>query len=142
MNSYLAPLVFLLLTACAIKPDTMTPVFEPTQGGPIWPLPPETARYGYAGTLIGERDFLAPEKTANKAKNVFAWIAGIVFGEPKYMELQRPVSGMVDGAGRILVVDAGHQAVLVFDMAAQQLLKWSYVAKGEKFVMPFCCTRL
>jgi len=136
MKRHLILLVSVFLAACTVKPETMTPVLEPTVGGPIWPLPPEIARYGYAGTLIGERDFLVPKENTSTSKNLLAWVVGIVFGDPKYLELKRPVSGMVDAAGRVLVVDAGHKAVLVFDMAAQKLLTWHQAAKGLSFTTP------
>lgn len=140
MKTFTYLILVIFLAACSVRPETATPKFEPTATAPIWPLPPDQPRYAYAGTLIGERNFLAPGKGREKAKSVFAWVVGLVLGEPDYVELQRPVSGMVDDQQRILVVDASHKAVMVFDLKAKQLLKWDRAAEGQPFLMPVAIT--
>ncbi|PIW28172.1 MAG: 6-bladed beta-propeller [Rhodospirillales bacterium CG15_BIG_FIL_POST_REV_8_21_14_020_66_15] len=118
-------------------PETVVPKFEPQASGPVWPLPPDAPRYAYAGTLIGERNFLKQEdKVKQKTKSFFAFVVGLVFGEPDYVELRRPVSGLVDKQGRILVVDASHKAVMVFDLKAKRLLKWERTSEYARFISP------
>ena len=127
-------------TACSVRPETAPLVLEPQAESPVWPLPPAKARYAYVGTLIGEQNFLAGKAKTNKAKSIFAMIVGLVFGEPDYLELKRPMAGMVDDLGRILVLDVSLQAVIVFDLPRQKVLKWSRVAKHKNFAMPIAIT--
>ncbi len=91
--------------------------------------------------MIGERNFLADGETGESGlETALKWIAGLVIGEPNYVELQRPVSGMSGDDGRILVVDASHKAVMVFDMTGRKLLKWEQAAAGQAFVSPIAVT--
>jgi DNA-binding beta-propeller fold protein YncE len=125
------------VVGCSLAPETATPRLEPVADGPVWPAPPDLARYAYVGTLIGERNFLAPGGADDGAfTTALKWIVGLVFDDPNYLELQRPVGGMVDERGSIYVVDAGHKAVIVFDMAGQRVLRWRQAAPGEAFVSP------
>ena len=49
-------LAMLSLVACAEVPK-VAPTLKPVANGAVWPSPPQTARYAYAGTLTGENDF-------------------------------------------------------------------------------------
>ena len=132
-----ALLVGLALASCIAQPPTRAPVLEPAADAPVWPSPPEPARYAFAGALIGERDFLAPgHETTTNVRSALRWLAGLVVGEPEYVELRRPISGMTDESGRVLVVDTSHRGVVVFDMAAQRLRLWRDAARGVGFVSP------
>ncbi len=131
-----ALLCVLGVSACAVQPERVAPVLVPGVNAQIWPLPPEQARYAYAGTLLGEENFVAKDGQSKKKKTLFAVIVGLVFGKPKYEELQRPMGGMVDAQGRVLVLDASRQAVMVFDMAAKRLLEWDRAAHGLGFDTP------
>ncbi len=120
-----------------MQPPTATPSLEPAPDAHSWPLAPEQARYALAGVLVGERNFLAPNRrTASKARSALNWLVGLIVGEPEYVELRRPVSGLTDATGRVLVVDSSHQAVVVFDMKGQRLLLWRSVDRGERFQSP------
>ncbi len=127
----------LTLAGCALGPATAPINLDPTAQAPVWPLPPDQPRYVYVRSLIGERDFLVGQNDAGEnLESTLRWIAGLVVGEPDYLELQRPVSGMTGNDGRIYVVDASHKAVMAFDLQAAQLSKWELAARGTHFVAP------
>ncbi|RMD62371.1 MAG: hypothetical protein D6826_07555, partial [Alphaproteobacteria bacterium] len=128
--------VFLALASCSARGPAVAPTLEPGPDAPVWPKPPETPRYALAGTLIGERDFLAAEDDTGPVRSALSWLAGIVVGEPDYIELRRPMSGLTDDLGRVLVIDASHQAVVVFDMDKRRLRLWREAARGVRFVSP------
>lgn len=130
------------LLACTARAPTAPISLEPTPEARIWPPPPDTARYALVRVLIGERDFLAPaHEETDAVVSALNWIAGIIVGEPHYVELQRPVSGLTDERGWIYVVDASHRAVVVFDMTDQRLRLWRAAAKGEPFESPIGIAR-
>lgn len=133
----LAIVVAALLAGCTVQPKA-TPVLDPRLGAKMWPMPPEIPRYAYAGTLVGEQDFLAkiPNDKKTGGTKVLEWITGFVFGTPRYVELGRPVSGMVDAKGRLLVTDMGQRAVMVFDMPNKRLLKWTKASDADDFQAP------
>lgn len=134
---------FILLTlpaafgGCAPKDAPSAYVPQAAAGAPVWPPAPEKPRYAYVTSLIGEKNMISPdEKRFSGLKAAFRWFAGIVAGEGDYLELQRPVSGTTDAAGRIYVVDASHRAVMVFDTVKRRLLMWRAAAKGLRFKSP------
>ena len=126
-------LAALLLAGCA--GPKVAPTLAPAAGARIWPEPPETARYAYAGTLIGEGDFTKDQGRSTAIK-VAEFITGALFGAAPPLELQRPVAGMVDAAGRVLVVDMGQQAVMVFDMAEKRFRRWDQATEEKNFAAP------
>lgn len=132
MRGIFAALLILFAGGCTLQPPKVAPVLEPKSTAKIWPLPPDKPRYAYAGTLIGEKDFIAESEAQEKTRSIFSAIIGLLVGERRYTEIQRPISGLVDQQGRVLVVDASHQAILVFDMKGRQLLKWRR-AEDERF---------
>lgn len=111
---------------------------EPGDGATLaWPGPPEVPRLSYAGQLIGEVNFRAVEGFEEGAGIKFLrWIAGITGGRDEVLELIRPQSGMVDARGRILVTDAGRQAVVVFDESRPEFLIWDQASSGNSFLSP------
>jgi DNA-binding beta-propeller fold protein YncE len=127
-----------LLSGCAVAPVEM--VYFPEDRAPerplVWPGPPEMPRLAYAGELIGEDNFRTVEgERDGAALRVLRWIAGI--GRDKDVrELIRPQSGMVDASGRILVTDAGREAVVVFDESAGKLTFWQEAEPGRSFLSP------
>lgn len=134
-----AAVLFLVIAAgagCSSTPPDTSALLEPEPDARVWPLAPSTPRYAYVGQLIGERDFRRGRDTRGTVVKALKWIAGLVIGESEPLELQRPVSGMTGEDGRIYVVDTGHRAVLVFDMARARLLKWERAAPGVPFVSP------
>lgn len=133
-----AAIVLGLLGGCAAAPVEM--VYFPEDRAPeaelVWPGPPETPRLAYAGELIGEENFRAMEgERDGAALRILRWIAGIG-REKDVRELIRPQSGMVDDAGRILVTDAGREAVVVFDEASGVLSFWQEAERGRNFLSP------
>jgi len=50
--------------------------------------------------------------------------------------LLRPQSGTVDAAGRVIVTDAGRQAVFVFDQKLGKMDVWQRATKDFNFVSP------
>ena len=56
-----------------------------------------------------------------RASAFLRWLAGLDGRDQSPVVLQRPVSGVVDEAGRIFVTDASRQAVFVFDEKAGRL---------------------
>lgn len=127
----------LVVTAACAQPELVSPKLVPGPEAAVWPAPPETARYAFAGVLIGEQNFVpSDEREVDTMTSVFSWIAGLIIGEKSYVELRRPVSGMADDRGRILVVDASQRAVFVFDLPGRRFLKWDEAAPGVGFVAP------
>lgn len=127
----------LLLGSCAVGPPAQAPSLEPEAAAPVWPAPPDSPRFIFVRTLVGERDFIGPEnETTDGVTDALKWIAGLIVGDPEYEELRRPVAGLVDRRGRIHVIDTSHRAVMVFDMPAARLLKWQLAAEDLLFVAP------
>jgi DNA-binding beta-propeller fold protein YncE len=136
MRLLAAALLVILLSGC-ITGTRVAPVLQPQKDAATWPSPPETPRLAYAGTLVGERDFV-PSSDAGKSTGeiILEVVTGFLFGKPNYIELVRPVSGTVDGKGRILVTDASLAAVVVFDMAGNKVSLWDRASEEENFFSP------
>jgi sugar lactone lactonase YvrE len=127
-----------LLAGCAAQgPATLHYGVEDAPEGRrlLWPAAPEVPRYLFAGQLLGESNFRRAESTGGLA-GALRWLAGIIAGEAKPLELQRPQSGAVDEAGRIYVTDASRQAVFVFDPAAGKLDLWEKAEGLATFAAP------
>ena len=129
----------LALGGCAAAPVEM--VYFPENRAPesrlVWPGPPEVPRLAYAGELTGEDNFRTVEgERDGAALRMLRWIAGIGRGNKDARELIRPQSGMVDQSGRILVTDAGREAVVVFDEFAGAPLFWAEAERGRNFLSP------
>jgi DNA-binding beta-propeller fold protein YncE len=102
----------------------------------LWPQPPDVPRYMYAGVLLGEQNFrTAADVTRSRASRFFRWLVGLD-GREDPVVLQRPSSGAVDAAGRILVTDTSRGAVFVFDPAAGELLVWESAEGVRRFRAP------
>ncbi len=129
-------LLILLISGCAETRQVMR-INEPEQER-VWPSPPETPRYRYVGELTGEENFEALEKgsAANQLRDFFSAIVGLGDKTGYRNILQRPQSGVVDGAGRILVTDASRLAIFVFDQAAGTLSVWDQASKTTGFASP------
>jgi DNA-binding beta-propeller fold protein YncE len=132
-----AALCAALLVGCAAPEGDFTPTLTAAPAAATWPSPPDVARYALAGVLIGEQDFIDPaERESSGARTAFEWIVGLVVGPKRYKELRRPVAGLVRADGSILVVDAGHKGVAVFDMVAKRFYIWDEASPGAGFVSP------
>jgi DNA-binding beta-propeller fold protein YncE len=67
---------------------------------------------------------------------VFEAITGLDSSDAPRTVLQRPVTGMVDAQGRILVTDMSRQAVFVFDVVAGELKVWETAHGATAFAAP------
>ncbi len=129
-------LVVLLMAGCAAQePGVLHYGVEDAPEGKrlMWPEPPDVPRYMYAGQLVGEANF---RKGGRRPEGLFSRIIGLILGEAKPVELQRPQSGAVDELGRIYVTDVSRQAVYVFDPAAGRLDVWEKAEGLANFVTP------
>ena len=102
----------------------------------LWPPEPEVPRYLYVGQLLGEANFRREQGARQGVLGALRWLAGVVAGEAKPVELQRPQSGAVDEAGRIYVTDMSRQAVFAFDPAAGTLEVWEKAEGLANFSAP------
>ena len=129
----------IFLAGCAAAPTEMHyfPEGRVPASELVWPGPPEAARLSYAGELIGEDNFRRVDGTEDGAAvRVLRWIAGITGASDRRKQLIRPQSGMVDARGRILVTDAGREAIVVFDEALARLGVWEEAEPGRNFLSP------
>lgn len=130
---------FFLLSACATQaPGVLHFGMQDAPEGKrlMWPPQPEVPRYLYAGQLLGEANFRKPGQAAEGLGGFLRWVAGIIAGEAKPVELQRPQSGAVDEAGRIYVTDVSRQAVYVFDPLTGKLDVWEKAEGLANFATP------
>lgn len=140
MRLLLSFLLVCLLAGCASEPLVMR--FDPgqvTAGKKIY-FPPlsdeEVPRYVYVGELTGEQNFVEREgKKKNILIEALKWIAGLFDGQEAVV-LQRPISGVVDENGRILVTDVSRAAVFVFDPANGRLDVWEFAQGFRRFMSP------
>ena len=132
-------IAILLLSGCAAAPTEMHyfPEGRDPQSNLVWPGPPAVARLGYAGELVGEQNFRTVDGAEDGAAlRVLRWIAGVAGANESTKQLLRPQSGMVDSLGRILVTDAGREAVVVFDETNARLAVWDQAEPGRGFLSP------
>ncbi|MBL0122586.1 MAG: 6-bladed beta-propeller [Betaproteobacteria bacterium] len=127
-----------LLAACAHSPGVMRYEVDGIDTGRVWPAAQtrEMPRYRMIGQLLGEGNFTIAGKDQARLSKAFRWLVGLDERAPNPIVLQRPQSGMVDEARRILVTDVSRQAVLVFDEAAGRLDIWDRAGKNSSFVAP------
>ncbi len=133
---FLFLLLALLISGCAETRQVMR--FTEADREHVWPSAPEPPRYRFVGELTGEENFEALEKdsAANRVRDFFSAIVGLGSKAGFRNILQRPQSGVVDSAGRILVTDASRLAVFVFDQAAGTLSVWDQASKTTNFASP------
>jgi DNA-binding beta-propeller fold protein YncE len=134
--------VAVLLTGCATERGVFNYGIAPELeiNRPMWPSPQdgEVPRYMYAGQLIGEENFHAPQKEERQtgSKTFLRWLLGLFGSEEVPSVLQRPQSGVVDESGRILVTDISRQAVYVFDQKEGNLEIWEMAQGSTHFNSP------
>ena len=111
---------------------------EGIDAGRLWPPASsrETPRFRLTGQLFGEGNFSVSGEGQATMVKAFRWIVGLDGRSRDPVVLQRPQSGMVDAAGRILVTDISRQSLLVFDAAAGRLDVWDQANKSTRFVAP------
>lgn len=101
-------------------------------------FPAQQPRYRYVGELLGEQNFGPAERgEPGLGQRMLRWIVGLQGGPSRDRRvLLRPQSGMVDAAGRVLVTDAGRQAVFVFDAPQGRLQLWEEADDRAPFQSP------
>lgn len=102
----------------------------------VWPLPPEVPRYEWVGQLLGEANFKPIAEKQFEAMDILRWIVGLVSGDERPVQVQRPQSGVVDATGRIYVTDSGNASVFVFDHVAGELATWELAESQTRFINP------
>ena len=132
----LSLLSLLFLGGCAERQQIMR--FGQAERDRVWPEAPERPRYRFVGELTGEENFEDKEKgtAANQVRDFFNAIVGLGRSGEFRNILQRPQTGAVDAAGRILVTDASRLAVYVFDEAAGKLQVWDQASPEANFASP------
>jgi DNA-binding beta-propeller fold protein YncE len=129
----------LLLGGCADVKYTLhlNPDYRNSAPEKRWPAPPEQARFGYVGQLLGEDNLVSEDANQrNMGVKLFHWLVGLFEGAEEKVTLKRPQSGTVDAQGRIFVTDVSNHAVFVFDPAAGQLQVWEMAQETRKFITP------
>ncbi|MGE5319671.1 MAG: hypothetical protein ACM3KD_05785 [Hyphomicrobiaceae bacterium] len=127
-----------LVAACSTEPAQLHFGMEDAPEGRriLFPAEPEVPRYLYAGQLTGEGNFKREAGEGSGFGAALRWLAGIVAGEAAPTVLQRPQSGAVDEAGRILVSDVSRGALFVFDERAGELQVWEQAEGLRRFRTP------
>jgi DNA-binding beta-propeller fold protein YncE len=127
-----------LLIGCASEPLVMKLEGAPADLARGFPAPEtqEVPRYRYLGQLAGESNFVNASGKRSTGREIFEWIVGLTGGPAQPVVLQRPQSGVVDAAGRVLVTDVSRNAVFVFDEAGGRFDVWDRATVNEKFAAP------
>ena len=138
LRALLALAAAALLAGCASEPQVMQLEGAQADTARVFPAPQtqEVPRYRYLGQLVGEANFRPANGDRSAARKLFAWIVGLNEQPDQPVVLQRPQSGVVDAAGRVLVTDVSRNAVFVFDEAAGRLDLWDHATKTERFAAP------
>ncbi|NOT02042.1 MAG: hypothetical protein HOP29_15620 [Phycisphaerales bacterium] len=90
------------------------PLFDPAQGGPVWPEPPAEARIRYVGELRTSADLKAPPKP-------FEQLGDLLAGKRAAESMYGPRDVVCTPDGRYLwVADPGGRCVHWFDLAARE----------------------
>lgn len=128
----------LMLAGCASEPRIMELQGAADESARLFPPPQtqEVPRYRYLGQLVGEGNFREATGNRSTARKLFAWVAGLGEDPDQPLVLQRPQTGVVDAAGRVLVTDVSRNAVFVFDEAGGKLDVWDRATSGQPFAAP------
>lgn len=120
---------------------------EEQRSAVFWPPAPDTPRYRYVGELVGQPNFVGAntDDVKSSAITILKWIVGL-FDSSNDVLLMRPQHGAVAEDGRVYVVDAGRNALVVFDPNALaedgqasgegQMLIWEFIEGNTRFASP------
>jgi len=103
-----------------------------------WPPLPDKPRFRYVGQLVGESNLSAVDDGGAGAAigRFFKALVGLGYETDNVRNLLRPQSGTVDAEGRIIVTDAGRQALFVFDQKLGKMDIWRGATEDFDFVSP------
>lgn len=134
----LAVLAASILAGCASEPRVMHLDGNGAGSPRLWPAlqTEELPRYRYVGELTGDANFATPDERRGSVGTVVSWLVGLTERDAAPNVLQRPQSGIVDGAGRIYVTDVSRKAVFVFDEPGGKLDVWEDAERGTPFMAP------
>jgi DNA-binding beta-propeller fold protein YncE len=130
-----------LLSGCAgqARKNLFVIDVDQTQKGHLM-FPPDidgdVPRYVYLGHLYGDRNFIDPEPRGPGLLETLGRILDFIKGDAPPRELYRPQTGVIDEAGRIMVVDRGSPGVFVFDETKATLELWQQAVGSQMFVSP------
>jgi sugar lactone lactonase YvrE len=101
----------LLIAACAAPPTTESSKIEI----PVFPSPPDEARFIYERTLYSSADVAKEDKNADLRR--------MLTGEPRSGEGLGKPYGVAAYKGRVYVSDTAQRSVVVFDIPGQRFFK-------------------
>jgi DNA-binding beta-propeller fold protein YncE len=123
VKKIIAPFVAaaLLLTGCAQTQYQLK--YDKPETEKVWPSLPDEPRFRYVGQLRGEDNLKAVDDGGSGAAigRFFRALVGLGSEVDSARNLLRPQSGTVDAAGRVIVTDAGRQALFIFDQTKGRL---------------------
>ncbi len=130
--------MLMLLAGCASEPRVLRLDIEASEANVLYPPPEtqETPRFRYLGQLLGETNLKQAERGRPAGRRLLEWIAGLQEGPEQPLVLQRPQTGTVDAAGRVIVTDGSRNAVFVFDEAQGRMDVWEQASATLRFVSP------
>ncbi len=130
-------LLVVLLTGCAAQEPRRFAFNEGAHGIPrLWPEPPDVPRYAWSGQITGEANLVSKKEPGPGFGAALRWLAGLLAGDTPPVILQRPIAGVVDANGRILITDTSRQGVFVFDPTAGDLQIWERADMLRGFQTP------
>ena len=126
----------LLITGCGETRYLLR--YEKPAKEKVWPSLPDKPRYRFVGQLTGEANLEAQDdgSAGTAIKDFFRALVGLGSRVDQTRTLLRPQTGVVDANGRIIVTDAGRQAIFVFDEKQGQMLIWREASEDYNFVSP------
>jgi DNA-binding beta-propeller fold protein YncE len=104
----------------------------------VWPSLPDKPRFSFVGQLTGEDNLTAVDNGGAGAAigHFFKALVGLGDESDRVRSLLRPQSGTVDALGRVIVTDAGRQALFVFDEKLGKMSVWRAATESLSFVSP------
>lgn len=127
---------FLLITGCAETKYLLQ--YDKPEKEMIWPSLPDKPRFSYVGQLTGEDNLKAinDSDTGASIGQFFKSLVGLGDEPNNLRRLLRPQSGTVDAQGRVIVTDAGRQALFVFNKTLGKMSIWKGATENLNFVSP------
>lgn len=136
-----APLLMLVLASLLITGCGETRYllrYDKPEKEIVWPSLPDKPRFKFVGQLRGEDNLKAIDDNGAGASigRFFKALVGLGDEPDNARNLLRPQSGTVDAQGRVIVTDAGRQALFVFDEKQGKMSVWKSATGNLNFVSP------